>query len=352
VRESLYEGMTIFDGRIYSFPIFSPRQHATTLWYNEDMVTAAGVDPEADLRTWEGVREAAQAMTSGRTYGILLPIQFAARMGEHVQDLAEIAGAPGPIDWRTGEYAYGTQPYVDAIEFLLSFQEDGSLHPASSSLDARNGRARWAAGEAALFFDGPWNSGVLNNNFPEVIDVMNAAGIPVRSLDDQAYTYNSPSGGVFWISSQSEHPEVASAILQNFTSDEYYLGLAQRMDQPPLDLSAVDRADVHPVYKKVISNFLDVVRIAPEPVIKNPNVALVAAEMRSISPNLGEIVQGAFSGAIPNLQATLQTYADQLTAERERAIQVVQGRGLEVSVDDWIFPNWQPGVDYTAEQYE
>lgn len=351
LQEALYEGITVFDGNVYSFPIFSPRQHTTILWYNRDMVTAAGINPETDLITWEGVRDAANALTSGRTYGLLLPLQFTDRMQAHVTDLAEMAGAPGAIDWRSGEYAYGTQPFVDAIEFLLSFQEDGSLHPASSSLDARNGRARWAAGEAAMFFDGPWNSGAMNINFPEVIDLMDAVGIPAPTDNQTAYTYNSPTGGVFWISSQSKFPDVASAILQNFTLEEYYIGLAERMDQPPLDLSAVERANVHPTYSKVISHYIDNVRIAPDPVIRNPNVAHVQAAMRAVNPNLGEIVQGAFSGAIGNLQATLQQYADRMSAERDTAIQTVQARGLEVSIDDWIFPNWQPGVDFTADQY-
>jgi multiple sugar transport system substrate-binding protein len=48
-----------------------------------------------------------------------------------LNSLAKIAGVPGSIDWKTGEYAYASDPYVNAVEFLSSMQKDGSLFPTS-----------------------------------------------------------------------------------------------------------------------------------------------------------------------------------------------------------------------------
>ncbi len=352
LKEALLEGVTVFNGKPHSFPIFSFRQHETSLWWTKPAMEQAGFDAAVGPRTWEEVQKAAKAMTKGRTYGLILPLQFTNRMANHVQDLAQVAGAAGRFDWKTGAYAFGTEPYVRAVEFLLSFQKDGSLNPASSSLDARQGRARWAAGESGMFFDGPWNSGVVKGSFAQVLDALGAGSIPVPSLDRPAFTYHAPPSGEFWISSQCEDPETASKILQMFTSDAYYVGLAERMDQPPLDLTAVDRANVHPTYKTVIEGFKKVVRLSPEPLIKNPNVAQVYAEMKPVTPGLGEIVQGVMGGAVSNVQATLQQYSDKLTAERDRALKVVKDKGVQVSLDDWIFPNWQPGQDYTTDRYK
>jgi multiple sugar transport system substrate-binding protein len=361
LREALVEGLTVFDGQLYSFPIFSFRQHETSLWYHKSMIEEAGFDPEVGPQTWDEVRQAARAVAANgdrRVFGMLLPLQFTGRMAAHVGDLAETAGLPGlagqngSFNWRTGEYADGSDEFVQAIEFLLSFQEDGSLHPASSSLDARQGRARWVAGEAAMFFDGPWNSGVLQQSFAEAIDGIGVARIPAPTAARGNFTYNPPPAGTFWLSRQAEDPQVVTELLQRFTTDEYYISLAERMDQPPLDLSAVERADVHPTYSKVIGYFQQDVRLSPAPTVRNPAVSQVSAETRAVSPNLGEIVQGAFSGAIRNLPATLRQYADRLTAERERALGVVRATGAEVSVDDWVFSNWEPGQDYTAEKYQ
>ena len=123
------------------------------------------------------------------------------------------------------------------------------------------------------------------------------------------------------------------------------------MDQPPLDLSAVDKANVHPAYKKVVAGYADYVRLAPDPLIRNPAVGAVYAEMRAVTPGLGEIIQGAFAGAFPDPKPILQQYSDQMTAERNRAIEVARAGGAEVSLDDWKFDAWTPGEDFTADKY-
>lgn len=351
LQEALFEGITQFDGVTYSFPIFTFRQHETTLWFHKDRMEAAGFDPEVGPRTWDEMREAAKAMTSGNQYGLLLPLQFTGRMENHLMDLADTAGASEGIDWYTGDYTYGNAPYLNALNFLLGFQEDGTLHPASSSLDARQGRLRWLAGEAGMFFDGPWNSGAITRNMPEMLDSIGVASIPIPDINVPAYTYNGPPSGVFWISSQAEDSETVTKLLELFTSEEYYIRLAERMDQPPLNLDAVDRANVHPEYKKVISYFKNVARLNPEPVVKNPNVSEVYARMTPVSPNIGELVQGVFSGGVRDPQAAFADYASKMTAERAQAIEAVQAEGLDVSLDDWIFLNWKAGEDYGPEKY-
>jgi multiple sugar transport system substrate-binding protein len=350
---SLLEGLTIFGGSVYSFPLFSFRQYTSLNWFNKELMEGAGFDPETGPTTWDEYRQAAKAITdtgSGRAFGWIQGINFPERLGVHVEELAEVAGAPGPIDHLTGEYTYGSEPYAQALEFLLSLQQDGSLFPSSSTLDARTGRARWATGVAGMFFDGPWNIGVVQQEFSEFADKVGVASIPTPSVDP-AYIAKGPSGGVFWISSQSEHPDVAADILRGFTSAEYYVGLAERMDQPPLDLSAVDQADVHPTYKRAVELFGERVRLAPSAIARNPVVSEVNAKMADIHPNLGEIAQGVFSGDVSDLRGALKTFNDQVTAERDKALKEVQGAGKQVSIDDWIFPEWKAGEDFTSDMY-
>jgi multiple sugar transport system substrate-binding protein len=346
------EGITQFDGEVYSFPIFSFRQHTTLNWFHKNLMENAGFDPETGPRTWDEVRQAAQAMTNsgnGEVYGILLPIQFTARMAAHIVDLAQTAGAPGEIDWSTGEYAYHTEPFIQTFEYLLSFQQDGTLFPASTSLDARNGRARWVTGAVGMFTDGPWNIGVIQANFAEAMDNTGVAQVPVANAGN--YLHRGPQGGVFWISSQSDAPAVAADLLKGFNTEEYYIGLAERMDQPPLDLDVVARANVHPSYRQAIQNFQEIVRLRPEPLVRNAAVSKVLAEMTDIRPNLGDLIQGAFSGDITDYAAALKEYSDAMSAERERAVEAVQAQGVEVSLDDWVFSNWDRSQDYTAANY-
>lgn len=350
---SLLEGITVFDGQVYSFPLFSFRQYTTLNWFNRQLMEEAGFDPETGPTTWDEFRQAAQAITErggGRASGWIQGLNFPERLGVHVEELAQAAGAPGTIDHSTGEYTYATEPYAQALELLLSIQQDGNIFPASSTLDARTGRARWATGVAGMFLDGPWNIGVIQQEFADFIDQVGVAPIPSPD-GSPVRIHKGPSGGTFWISSQSEHPDIVSDVLRGFTTSEYYVGLAERMDQPPLDLTAVESAEVHPTYRRAVELFTEQVRLAPNAVARNPAVSQVLAEMRDIHPNLGEIAQGVFSGDVTDYRSALQTFNDEITAERDRAIAVVQEAGGEVSLDDWVFPNWDPEQDYTTELY-
>ncbi len=350
---SLLDGFTIFDSQVYSFPLFTFRQYTTLNWYNKGLMEQAGLDPETGPRTWDEFRNAARSITEaggGRLFGWIQGLSFTERMGIHAEELAQAAGAAGPIDHTTGEYAYATEPFAQAIEFLVSLQAEGSLFPASSTLDARTARARWATGVAGMFLDGPWNVGVVQTEFADFIEQVGVAPIPTPE-GQTSFIHKPPTGGVFWVSSQSQNPDVAADILAGFTTPEYYVGLAEQMDQPPLDLTVVAQANVHPTYLQAVQSFDERVRLAPSPIVRNPVVAQVNAEMQDIHPNLGEITQGAFSGDVTDVRAALKQYNDALSAERERALGVVQQAGGQVSLDDWVFADWDPAEDFTAEMY-
>ena len=353
--ESIFiEGRTTFDGELYSFPIFSFRWHEALVWYDNQVLAGAGYDPEVGPRTWDEFRDAARKITEngdGTVFGWTQGVGHIGRMGATLTRLAHLAGASGEIDWTTGEYAHGSDAYVNALEFLVSMEHDGSLFPTGITIDTRNARARWASGSGGLFLDGPWNPGVLQGNFPEFLDMVGVAQAPVPEAGMTAYTYSLPKSGDFWISAQSAYPEHGAAILQQFTSEDYQIRLAERMDQPPLDLDTVDKANVHPTYSKSMDFFREIVRLSPDPLVKNPAVAEVLSRMDDVRPNLGEIVQGAIAGEIDDIRGTLQEYADKLSAQRESALAEAQAAGFEVSLDDWVFSNWEPGVDYTSDLY-
>ncbi|MEV0618482.1 extracellular solute-binding protein [Nonomuraea sp. NPDC050404] len=361
--DSLLEGLHIFDGKVYTFPIFSPRQYTTLNWFNRELVERAGGDPVNGPATWEEFRAIAARITrdgGGKAYGWIQGLAFHERLQVHVVELAMSAGAPlamaqgglgelGLVDPRTGEYVYDTEPFVQALEFLLSLVRDKVVFPASTSLDARTARARWATGVAGMFFDGSWNIGVVNGQFKQFVDKVGVGPIP--SPSGKPVLYGAPAPGQLFVSSQSRHVEAASGLLARFAGPEYSKELAAFMDQVPLDLEAVKRADVHPTYKRAVELFGQAVRLAPSPLVRNPAIAQVMSEMKSPRPTLGELTQGILSGEVTDIRKALREYTGKMAAERERALKEVSGKGVKVSLDDWKFPNWQAGQDYTAEMY-
>lgn len=350
---SLIPGVHLFDDKLYSFSIFSFRQYESLLWGNGDLQEKAGLDPSTSPASWDEMRSAAKKVTQSGGSGLVLPLKFAQRMGTFVHELAQTAGFPGSrlggtdgIDLTTGEYRYHDEAFIQSIEFLKSFQQDGTLFKASTSLDARSGRARWAAGGGAYFMDGPWNAGVVAGDFKTLLPKLTVGSIPTPNGDKPVIT-RPPIGGTFWVSKGSTEAAQASALLERFLGKEYQTALAVAMDQPPLDLDAVAGSDAHATYKKAIELFQEEVFLGPTPQARE-GVTEVEAQMPPSEPGLGGIVQGVFSGQVKDVRGALLKLSEERTKARDAAIAKVGGG---VSVQDWAFPNWKAGEDFGPERY-
>ncbi len=355
---SLLPGFSVFDDKVYSLPLRTFRQHDSLAWYNAGLLQKAGVDPENGLASWDDFRAASRAVTRvGGTgvFGWVAPLQFPDRLAAQVTQLAMTVGPTGSagvpdgtalFDPRTGDYVLDSDAVVAAIEFLLSMKADRSLYPASSLLTARSARARWATGVVGLFLDGSYNIGVVVSSFPEFADQLGVAAMP--AADPGTVIAAAPQGGgqAFWLTAGSRHPEAATTLIAKFATAEIQKEMAEAMDAIPLDIASVADSDAHPTYKRAAEIFTRQVVLAPNPVARNPEVADVLSEMSPITPGLGEIVQGVFSGQVSDIRGTLRTLNDRLSTERERAAGVVAGRGGKASLADWVFEDWRPGTDY------
>ncbi|WP_159618950.1 ABC transporter substrate-binding protein [Ruania rhizosphaerae] len=353
VADQIFDGLHRFNGDVYAVPLFSSRQHATIPWYNAELLEQAGVDPDDEPVTWDDLRAVArQVRDNTDAHGIFLPAQNPNYLNAIVVQLAMTAGAPGEIDWRTGEYVQDSDPFVQAFEFLLSLQQDELIHPSSPAMIPRDATARWAAGEGAIYPWGPWFIGDLASESPDVVERgLGCWSIP-RPDSEMRSVRSGPAGGVFWVSTDSAQPEAAAELLLRMTQEDFQAALATAMDQPPALLDAVETADVHPAYRDMVARFAEDVRIAPAPEIGHPEAWRVLAEMRPVEPGIGTILQSALSGEDLDVAAELRTYREAMSAERERALEVVQGEGAEVDQDAWVFGNWDPESDYAIEDYD
>jgi len=352
IGAELYDGVHRFDGKLYTVPLFSGRIHDATPWVNTELAEQADVDPDASPATWDDFRAAAKRITDATdASGFVLPQKDTQFLNGFVSWIAQSAGAPGGIDWTTGEYQYATEPFVDAIEYLKSFQDDGIMHPSSPSMGPRDARARWAAGEIGIYMWGSWIIGGLTVDEPESIE----RGIQAWSIPRQDATRHKltrgPGAGQFWVNADSPYAQEAAELLAVMCGEEFQATLAGAMDQPPVLTEAVQGADVHPAYTRMVEHFTEDVRIGPVPEAGNPATWKVVAEMTDIHPNVGEIAQSYLSGASDDLQGDLTAYYDAMNTERERAIEAVAAQGEDVSLEDWVFSNWDRETDYTADHY-
>ncbi|MGH3746549.1 MAG: ABC transporter substrate-binding protein [Micromonosporaceae bacterium] len=360
-QEALVEGVTSFDGKHYTFPLFNFRQYWSANWFNKELVEKAGLDPTNPPKTYDEFRAAARAIKKkggDGVYGWINNLGAPPRIAEQVHFLAQAAGfegAGGAVnggwEFKTGEFAYHTEPYLTVIEFLLSLKKDGVLLPGTGSMDDKVARTRWASGVAGYYFDGPWCPGVVKQDLPDFLDKVGVGPMLVPDSGMPVTAYRGAQQGAFFVSGYSKKAKDASKLLGYLTEPEYFVKLAEHMDQPPLDLTAIDKADVHPSYKQVVDLFQDAVFLQPQPPVKNIEVTKAEAEMKPVTPELGALVGGMFAGDVTDIPKAMKELSDKHQKAREAGVAKAKQAGAQVSLDDYAFPNWKPRADYTKDMY-
>ena len=138
---------TTTDGKMLSLPFNSS---TPVLWVNKDALTAAGVDPDVDLSTWEKVGEVLdQVKASGST----CPMTTAWQSWIHLENLSAYHNVPfatkdnGFAGFDT-ELAFNSPLQVKHVQTLGDWANDGKFFYAGRR---NEGGANFRAGECALF---------------------------------------------------------------------------------------------------------------------------------------------------------------------------------------------------------
>jgi len=96
-----------------------------------------------------------------------------------------------------------------------------------------------------------------------------------------------------------------------------------------------------------IFNSTDLVRTQPEPTIRTP--ALANVQQTLVGPAPDDILVGVLSGQISDIDAALTDLDARKLQALETGVADAQAAGLEVSLDDYLFPDWNPTEDFVTE---
>lgn len=354
----LVEGVTMFNGKVYAFPYLSNRQYSTLCLYNREYMRQAGYDPASTPLTWDGFRDAARKITdagAGEYYGLVIAGALKERWISTIANLATMAGAKGgQFDWSTGTYNYTTEPFLAAIDLLLALRDDRSIFPGSLSLSPPEAESRLPQGIAGMCLQGPWNIPQWIRSNPDF--QFGVGSQPVPNSGEPLPLGTGPGSFIpMWLYAESEHPEIAADIFAYMSSVEGQIAFASiTQGFPPPILPEAQKASGKDLDERVVKAyqiFDEQLRVAPSPAVRNPGVAQVTLESRPLTPDAGETIQGIFTGQLSDPEAAMRELQDRADAELDRAIKAAQDKGVDVSRDDWVFPNWEPTRDYTAEDY-
>ncbi len=358
------EGISDFNGKSYVFPSTSNRRYGTHLLYNVDYVEEAALDVDPALLTVDEFVALARKITengNGQYYGFIMGGNQVNRWGDIAGNFARMAGAScggggilDGLDFKTGEYIWGDPLFMEGIEVLLRLRDDGSVFPGILSMNAPQARATLAQGGAGLILQGPWNIRIWMRENP---DLNFGVGSQPLLYDDIMIPLPMGIGGGDRLAIYADSPEankiVAGDLLYYYGTDEFARLWAQDVgiSSPPQRPEALASVELLPIERIAWDMFMEQMRLAPSPQLRNPAVAQVILEYQPPTPNYSEITQGIYTGQIDDPQATLQALEDAANAELDRAIAAAQAKGVEVERDDFIFPNWDPYQDYTDEDY-
>ena len=356
---SFVEGINVFDGHIYTLPKYKAvgTPGGVLLFYNKDIFKEAGLDPERPPKTWGELREYAKKITdagNGDYYGFIMGGKQNNRWSGILGSLAKVAGAAGRVDpttlngfnFKTGKYEFEADNMVKAVEFFKSMYNDGSFFPGFEALNALNARARFGAGEAGFIIQGKWCIRNWRNDNPDLD--FGIAFLPVPDEGRGGYISKSPDASLAWalgLSSQSKHPKEAMEFLIYRTSDEAFASY----NELGVNISPVPAANTEDnidPYMYQIDQLAQVnTKTIPLPVVENPAASIVIGKMKTVSPTYEEVLQGSFMGMMDYTTAA-KRLSEQMNKELDRAIKEAQNEGVDVSREDFTFPDWNPLENY------
>lgn len=348
-ENTLTEGITNLDSKMYGFPLFSFRQSSSLVWFNADNFKAAGLDPASPPADYATFKDACQKLKAAGIVPMTMALgSDGGRVRDQMDDMAQTGGFAGyqGLKFTTGEYAYHDDAYVAAIEFCKELNDAQLMMPGTNTFSVVNARTRFASGAVGIFIDGIWCAGGCKALVPSFVDKIGSGTVLAPTGSANAWAYRGRPGASYFASATTKDPEGAAEIIGSFTTDDYQKGMIAAMDQPPLNLDLVADSDAIEAYKKAVTYCKGNVFLMPQAIVRNAEIAVVDAERKPVTPHVGNILQGYLGGSIKDLRAALKKLSDASEADRDQALKAAKASGAKVSLDDYAFSDWTAGKDY------
>lgn len=207
IKENVSSFVTI-DGKHYAYPMLV--EPSTVLYYNTDLVTAAGLDPNSPPTSWAELIDWSTKLTSGDVKGMTIA-STAPDLGWSSWGLQYNACGHLPIndDWSKAD---ATDPCFDKLLDFYKTLYQGNLIPQQPKVGYADG-SPYGAGEVAMMAGGSWVIGQLKNDYPDMLAKTMVAPFP--SIDgDQTKPTATLGGWTLTLDSKSKNPQAAADFIQ------------------------------------------------------------------------------------------------------------------------------------------
>lgn len=342
---SFVEGSNTFGGKTYTAP-FSGNGAGLQLYVHAGVFKKYGLtnkDGSVKLpQTWDDVTRFARTITQksgGAVYGIGFG-QAASILSWWVDVFTRPAGSPGGMggrDLRTGKYTYSSdRNYSDFISMLTEWRDKGYVYPNSMSIQDEVARAYFERGKFGMTVGGVWNQPEWTQHGFTDYELTTLIGPEPKR---KGYFYRQPGGALWAMTSGTAHPDEAWEWLKWLYSPAAGQRWVQKYHE---DLSTFPQDNNAKTIKfKPFAQYLALESLnlpGPQPWIRNKNEAFVI--VNPVQPDINAVLSGIYTGQIKDVHSALSELDGRWTAALNQGIKEAQQKGYNVSINDYIFSDW------------
>lgn len=360
---SFAEGINMFNGEIYSYPMRGPQMNSL-LYYNIDLLKDVGYDEPP--KTWAEFHDIAVKVSEkgkGDVYGFVTGLATPKDPRFDISGLSDVATGTNPEDdwgfnYLTGQYDYDNPEIVKAVEFLVQLKDDDAILPASYTLKGPESAAMFGNGKAAFLITGRYQMWQLKRDFPDLNFGLAVVPKETENQPFQHYTLATASR-VIAVSKNAKNLEaVGTALMEAIASEEYFVdSIRSGVSLTPMDaLNKDESLYPYPEFHTFYELHDKYLKVRPDPVVRNPDAAQAIVIMGGmgqprIEPDFAGILQMILTGSSHDVAGLLSEYNEKMNAGLKEAIEQANAEGFNVSIDDFTFSNWNPDEDFTDEDY-
>jgi multiple sugar transport system substrate-binding protein len=202
-------------------------------------------------------------------------------------------------------------------------------------------RALFGQDRVAFHLGGTWLPRVWGDMGFEDVD-FGIAYVPVPDGGRRSYRYMSLAKGSVFLSAQTESREAALEVYRWLHGADFQQANFSENGVFPGN-QTVDTSDATWYQQRFLEIADEVVMNHPEPVSKNPATAQV--EWPSVQ-RIGEIFAAALAQDEEYYLREARAWDEAQAEQLERNIERAQSEGADVTMDDFIFPDWEPLENY------
>jgi ABC-type glycerol-3-phosphate transport system substrate-binding protein len=358
--QNFAEGTNTIGGKTYSAPFGDASDGMWLyLWINTKVFKDAGlVDSAGNVKLPETADDMLQAArtikekSGGKTfgYGFSLKSDYLPSWQFY---LAQLSGADpiynGGLDLRTGKYTYGTNPaYKSSIDLLLKMRDEGLIIPDSASADDESMRVLFAQHKFGMLVSGNWVMTGWQKTNPEFKD-FTLTHIPLFGTSEpKSYFYLKPGGSQFAVNPKAKNLDAAWKWFKWLYSKE----AGERWVKSGNGRSIFPDANkpeyaTNDAMRQAWSQSPKYSRVGPVPALRNPDVGKV--KIKGIKPDENAIIVGLYTGRLTDISAALKDLDAAKQKALEEALTDAKAAGAKVSIEDYIFADWDPTKDYVTK---